>query len=266
MRFWGVRGGIPTPSAANLKYGGNTSCVEVCSAGGERLILDAGSGIRALGREVGQAGGRAHVLLSHFHWDHIQGLPFFVPLYREDWSLTICSMSPAEELEARLSGQMREPYFPAGASPRAERRYLQAGEDGLETGDVRVEAVALHHPGGCVGYRISNGCAVVVFATDHEQGNAEADERLLRAARGADLLIYDAQYTPEEYERRKGWGHGTWEAAALAARDAGVRQLALYHHDPERQDAEVDALVEAARQVFPATFAAEEGRVIEVET
>ncbi|MBI5086300.1 MAG: MBL fold metallo-hydrolase [Acidobacteria bacterium] len=263
LKFWGVRGGTPTPDVSKLAYGGHTPCVEVRLGGQLKLILDAGSGLRSLGAameaERGDSPAEAHLFLSHFHWDHIQGLPFFAPLYSPDWRLTIHSGRPVPEVQAALATQMSHPYFPAAATVRAQLEHRQAGRTGAKIDDLSVLAFALNHPGGSTGYRIDSPYGSIVFATDHEHGDPAGDSRLRLHVQDADILIYDSQYTPAEYEFKKGWGHSTWLEGARLAASAGVKQLILFHHDPERDDDGVSRLEEAAMSVFPNTIAAREG-------
>ena len=274
VRFWGVRGSIPTPQDGFLGVGGNTSCVELTAADGTTLVLDAGTGARALGYALAaRAGGepmRVHVAFSHYHWDHLQGLPFFAPLY--SGSNTVCFYAaaptdrPDDSLHRLLSGQMSFPYFPVPFSDLAaltETTVLTTGEP-AEIGPFNVRPFPVNHPQGAHGYRVELGGASVVYATDYEHGDAGCDAGLRDVARGADLLISDAQYTPEEYPLRKGWGHTTWEHAAHLAASAGVGRLLLFHHDPAHDDAALERILAQAREVFPATDLAREGLAIEL--
>lgn len=269
VRFWGVRGSIASPGASTAQVGGNTSCVEV-RCGGQRLILDAGTGLRALGDSLlaEKQPIDAALLLSHFHWDHIQGLPFFVPAYLPSTKLTIVGSSDGRHsLRDKLSRQMTEPHFPVQLDDlSAELGYREARPNqALEIGDVRVKVARLNHPGGVFAYRIEHAGRSIVYATDTEH-YACVDPVLKSLAEGADLLIYDAQYTPEEYPGKVGWGHSTWEAAVRLANAAGVRQLVLFHHDPRRSDEQVAALEARAATARPGTTAAREGSVMRVET
>jgi len=261
VRFWGVRGSIPTPFAGNMEHGGNTACLEVRYQGGSPLILDAGTGIRRLGQQLLNGNSRkSHLLLTHFHWDHIQGLPFFDPLYRIEQDLDVWSSIPAEQLRSTLERQMSIPYFPVNLTePPRRPGYAQIPSGGLTLEGIRVQPVALHHPGGATGYKLSAGGVTVIYATDHEAGDESHDRVLIEAAGGADVLIIDSQYTPEEYPSRQGWGHGTWLQSTKLARRAGVKQLVLFHHDPARDDEAVRQLVDLARGEFAATVAAREG-------
>jgi phosphoribosyl 1,2-cyclic phosphodiesterase len=263
LRFWGVRGSIPTPQAENLGHGGNTSCIEVRYGDLPPLIFDAGTGLRKLGaslKEEFPGGPECNLFLTHFHWDHIQGLPFFSPLYEGAQKLAFHSSLPVEELYERLAGLMTSPYFPVEFRALAgAERCRRICPDGFQMDGVRVRPFPLYHPQGATGYRIESREATLVYASDHEHGDPASDERLLRMAEGGDLLIYDSQFTGLEYERHKGWGHSTWNEATLLASRANVKQLVLFHHDPHRTDQSMERIVDEARQVFPATVAAKEG-------
>jgi len=266
IRFWGVRGSIATPGAATANVGGNTSCVEV-RCGEELFVLDAGTGLRGLGDDLMRRGERqAEILLSHLHWDHIQGLPFFVPLYVPGTELTL--RGPAwggGGLEGALRRQMSSPGFPVEFADVGARVTLQELAHGsrFASGATRVQAAKLNHPGGVLGYRIEHGGKSVVYATDTEHW-ACVDPALLQLAQDADVLIYDAQYTPEEYPTKVGWGHSTFEAASELAKRAGVKRLVLFHHDPRRDDAAVAELESRARRSFTDVVAAREGMVLDV--
>ncbi len=269
VRFWGVRGSIPTPERGCLGVGGNTSCVEVRAADGTTLVLDAGTGARALGVAMtAEAGGRdaeQHVLFSHFHWDHLQGLPFFAPLHTPGNRVHFYAAQRGNvadsRLDALLQGQMCPPYFPVpfhevGAATTATM--LPEGEP-FVIGGVTVRPFPLHHPQGAHGFRIEAGGASVVYATDYEHGVPAFDDGLRDVARGADLLISDAQFTPDEYLLRKGWGHTTYVEAARLAEEAGVGRLALFHHDPSHDDETLARIETATRGLFAATDLAVEG-------
>ncbi len=268
VRIWGARGSVPTPIMENLRVGGNTSCVEVRAATGESYILDAGTGIRLLGLARGQSETPQrdlHIFLTHFHWDHLQGLPFFTPLYSARNRITFHSACPAAELQQVLQGQMSNPYFPVRFDlVAAELRFEQLRGSAARFGEVQISSFPLHHPGGACGYAIEAGGARVVYATDHEHGDERADAGLMAAARNADVLIYDAQFTPEEYAAHKGWGHSTWLEATGLAEAACVKHLVLFHHDPGHSDEEMQRIVEQARERFPNTSLAIEGESIAV--
>ncbi len=273
IRFWGVRGSIPTPGSGAVRYGGNTSCVEV-EAGPSRLILDAGTGLRLLGDAAASQRGSTReytLFLSHLHWDHIQGLPFFKPLYQESTKIRIYGPRVGEgSLTEILNTQMRPPGFPVRLTEFGARiEFHELGDgDAVAVGDVRVTTARLNHPGGVLGYRVEWQDRALAYATDTEHYSCP-DPKLVALARRADTLIYDAMYLPEEYRgdvgyARVGWGHSTFEAGAAVARAAGVGRLVLFHHDPARTDTEMDQLVDRASRHFAAVSAAREGTSIEL--
>jgi phosphoribosyl 1,2-cyclic phosphodiesterase len=267
LSFWGVRGSIPTPVRENLRYGGNTSCLEVRLGGGEILVFDAGTGIRALGNSLtsGTPDERLviHVFFTHFHGDHIHGLPFFAPLNHEHNQVTFRAHRTGVGLFDVLEGHIREPYFPVDfADFPAQRKLIEIDHEPLSIGEATIRPFRLHHPQGATGYRIEVDGAAIVYASDHEHGNPETDAILLEHARDADILVYDAQYTPEDYERHVGWGHSTWLEATKLAREAGVERLLLFHHSPFRDDDSLDEIVREARTHFESTSAAREGSVL----
>jgi phosphoribosyl 1,2-cyclic phosphodiesterase len=261
VRFHGVRGTTPTPVAANLGHGGNTPCVQILNPAHPEtaLLLDAGTGLHALGHELRQTPPTAtHIFFSHFHWDHIQGLPVFLPLYEKSAHLHLHSTYSTDHLHRTLRLQHAAPYFPVDFNELPAKLTFHQTLACAQIDDLNLEPFALHHPGGSTGFRISNAHSAIVYATDHEPGNAAADDRLLAAARNADILILDAQYTPDEYTAHIGWGHGTWKHAAQIARAAGVKQLVLFHHDPHHDDDALQQIVAEARTHFPNTIAAAE--------
>ncbi|MCC6215689.1 MAG: MBL fold metallo-hydrolase [Polyangiaceae bacterium] len=268
VQFWGVRGSIASPGPATAGVGGNTSTVEV-RCGDRSLVLDAGTGLRALGDRL-MAEGRRDValLLSHTHWDHIQGLPFFVPLYVPGSRLEIWGPRFGERALADvLARQMESPVFPVRLDETGAGRELHElrGGETFALGDVTVRTAKLHHPGGVLAYRIEHGGRAIVYATDTEHW-ACLDPSLVALARDADLLVYDAQYTEDEYRgaagpSRVGWGHSTWEQGVKVADAARVGQLALFHHDPRRDDAAVAELERLAAARRPGTVAAREGMI-----
>ena len=267
LRFWGVRGSTPTPTIENLTFGGNTSCVEIRTADDQCIILDAGSGIRNLGQNLmKEAGGQniqAHVFLTHFHWDHIQGVPFFAPIYGPKNEISFYSGIQGRPLQETLEGQMAQPYFPVKFDQVAAQRNFHtiAKDEVIEVGSARIIPFELNHPQGATGYRIEVGDAVIVYATDYEHGDPRLDEVLRQKAEGADILICDSQYTPAEYETHRGWGHSTWLNAVQVAREANARRLFLFHHDPVHDDQTMMRISEDARMHFENAIAAWEGFV-----
>lgn len=263
VKFWGTRGSIAKAGASTLRYGGNTSCVEVRSSGGTLLVLDSGTGIHNLGRWLVSTDGEprcGHILITHTHWDHIQGFPFFAPLRLPDSEWHVYGPRGAgSSLRDTLAGQMQHTYFPLALERLdAQVCYHDLLEGSFEIGDIRISTQYLNHPALTIGYRIEADGATLVYATDHEPhsralavGDAAMlrgeDERHARFLADADLVIHDAQYTATEYPEKIGWGHSTMEAVVQTALSARVCRLALFHHDPFRDDDAVDRLVTAAR-------------------
>lgn len=264
LKFWGVRGSIPVPQQDMLGFGGNTTCLEVGLPSGEIIIIDGGSGVRNLGMSLLREHRRQlvslHFFLTHFHWDHIQGLPFFAPLYDSANQVTFHASRPVDELQETLEGQMSHPYFPVRFEMlAAKRNFVELAFEPIRYGEAAIYPFPLNHPQNATGFRLELNGAAIVHASDTEHGNPELDKIVREYSREADILIYDSQYTPEEYESRKGWGHSTWLEATRVARDAKVKQLILFHHDPTHDDAFIENIVQQARQCFPASDAAREG-------
>lgn len=269
LRFWGVRGSIPTPCRQNLGYGGNTSCLQVETPQEEVLIFDAGSGIRDLGLQLARqsASGplRIHLFLTHFHWDHVQGLPFFVPLFDKRSTITIYSSPYSAPLQPSVAGVLQHPYFPVPFETVPSRvRLVELGEAPFRAAGAEIRAFPVHHPQGACGYRIEAAGAAAVYIPDREPGVETLDRVVRENARGADVLMHDAQYTLEEYPKCRGWGHSTWEEAVAVARDAQAKRLVLFHHDPEHSDDAMRSIVGRACAAFPAVEAATEGSAIEL--
>jgi phosphoribosyl 1,2-cyclic phosphodiesterase len=283
VRFWGTRGSIAKPGPDTVRYGGNTSCVEVVSAAGTRLIIDCGTGAHELGQTLMAGGGalKGHVLISHTHWDHIQGIPFFGPFFvpGNEWDF-YAPTGFGESLRETLAGQMEYTYFPITPEAfGATIRYHNLSEGTFRIDDIVVHTRYLNHPALTVAFRIEVDGAVVVYTCDHEphsrdlahaHGPLDGQDRLhAEFLRNADLVIHDAQYLAEEYAAKIGWGHSTVEYAVAIAEAVGVKRLALTHHDPTRTDAKVDALVSHAQSLLTpggatTVFAAAEGMTLEV--
>jgi phosphoribosyl 1,2-cyclic phosphodiesterase len=201
----------------------------------------------------------ANILITHFHWDHIQGLPFFLPLYDEANHFHIYSYRPHEApLEETLGGQMTHPYFPVDMDAmRAKRSYTEVSTEAFQLDDFRIQPARVNHPQGCLCFRIENNGKSIVLATDNEPGDPQSDRTLREICRGADILIYDSQYERSQLEgEKKGWGHGTWDEGVNVCLESGVKQLILFHHDPDSDDRAIDALLERAKTRFPNTRAA----------
>ncbi len=267
LKFWGVRGSIPTPAPENLGFGGNTTCLELRLGNGEIVVIDGGTGARKLGLDLlERSGGKSldlDILMTHFHWDHIQGIPFFAPLYSAANRITFRTTKPAEDVQNILEGQMTNPYFPVKFDLLAAKRdfcpMAFAGRELLRGGVLAAHAFPLNHPQGATGFRLESAGAVIVHACDHEHGDEHLDKVIRGYSEGADVLIYDAQFTPQEYPAKKGWGHSTWLEGVKVARDAGVKQLVLAHHDPSHTDEFMRGVLEEARREFDNTIIAREG-------
>lgn len=253
--FWGVRGSVPTPGAATAGYGGNTPCVEV-RAKDEIVILDAGTGIRPLGaalkKEFGEQPIRATILLSHTHWDHIQGLPFFAPLYEAKNRFRILGRQDGFSFGDAVRGLMAPPYFPVSFDQIAGHVTVETLE-ALEfsIGEIAVRAHRLNHPGMALGYKLSVGGRVIAYLADNEvpADDAAVRDDVARFIRNADLVIMDCQYDVGEYGQRCGWGHGCVDEVIDLAATAKVGRFYLFHHDPTHDDARVDQILERARQI-----------------
>jgi len=276
IKFWGVRGSTPTPQPENMRYGGNTSCVEV-RVGDELFIFDCGTGFRMLGEQLRSEFRNkdknrnedraitAHVFVTHFHWDHIQGIPFFRPLYdNPENRFMFHSSNRTRNLKRVMQEQMSSPYFPVNLSEmKAHQDFYELEPGPLQLGDVSVQSAWLNHPQGCLGFRLETKQGVLVYATDNEPGQAEFDKSVRKLAAGADVLIYDSQYLPEEYEaQRRGWGHSHWREAVNVVMESGAKELILYHHDPDHNDECIDKTVTEARNYYPKVRAASEGMEI----
>lgn len=270
LTFWGVRGSVPTPRRENLGYGGNTSCLEIRGADGAIAIFDAGTGIRNLGevllRQSPKQGLKLHVFLTHYHWDHIQGLPLFPPLYAAENEVTFYASERLGSLQQHLRGQMNAPYFPVKFDDiPASIHFVEMNTKSVAVSDLRVNTFPMNHPQGAGGYRVESPAGVVVYASDLEPGHVELDRVVREAAEGADTLIYDTQFTPEEYLTHRGWGHSHWREAAAVAHDARVKELILFHHDPGHNDDMVTEMQNQTRALFERTTSAKEGMVIEYD-
>jgi phosphoribosyl 1,2-cyclic phosphodiesterase len=265
VRFWGVRGSTPTPQIENMGYGGNTSCIEIRTDSDDILIFDGGTGIRLLGNELQQEFGEkpinAHIFFSHFHLDHIQGVPFFKPLYEagNHFTFYFAGRRDANLVMDALAGMMANPYFPVDMSKLpCSREYVDLVEGTFAVANTKILVLPLNHPQGCVGYRIMQNGKVISYCTDFEHGPGWSDRNVRTLAQGADLFIVDSQYTPEELPDHAGWGHSSWKQAIETGIEAGVKRIALYHHDPYHEDPVVEGILENARKLYPNAIAARE--------
>src|ERR1700751_6247447 len=275
IKLWGVRGSLPGPGRATIRYGGNTSCVEV-RADGEIIVLDAGTGIRGLGlalqKELGPGTIKLTFLITHTHWDHIQGLPFFFPAYNSKNLIRILGYEGARAgLAAILAGQMETPFFPVSLHELPSHLAIEELKDmEFHIGKVKVEAKFVNHPGICAGYRLFTSAGSIAYIPDNEpyellklqvaeKGGIDGDEarnfagaeraKIIEFLRDCDVAILDAQYTDEEYKRHVGWGHSPLSSTVRLALDANVKRVLLFHHDPSHDDDMIDRMVEQAREL-----------------
>jgi phosphoribosyl 1,2-cyclic phosphodiesterase len=273
LRFWGVRGSTPTVDKATWRYGGNTACVELTTPAGARVILDCGTGLRMLGRHLETAEEpetrEPHIFVTHYHWDHIQGIPFFSPLYAEQNRFHFYSFRSeylgAGSLKRVFEAQMAHPYFPVDLKAMCAKREFSevSGGDQFQVPGARVTARWLHHPQGCLGFRFETPAGTVVYATDNEPGDPKLDRSLRELADGADIFINDAQFSPEQLATsHKGWGHSSWLEGVRIAEEVGAKNLVLFHHDPDSTDKAVDSILREARGRFANVWAAAEGMVM----
>lgn len=275
VHFWGVRGSIACPGSETVRYGGNTPCVEM-RVGSERLIFDGGTGLRVLGQSLlSQMPVTGHLFFSHYHWDHIQGFPFFVPAFIKINTFYIYgTIAPdGSTVQHRLNDQMLHPNFPVPLQIMgADLKFvdINVGKSIKISDDIVVETALLNHPGEAVGYRVNWRNYAAAYVSDTEHFPDRLDENVLFLARNADVLIYDATYSDEEYHAEKtskvGWGHSTWQEAVKVAKAANVKRLVIFHHDPLHNDDFMDRIGEQVAERFPDSLIAREGLSIQLSS
>lgn len=269
VKFWGVRGSIACPSPRHVGFGGNTSCLEVV-AGDTHIILDAGTGIRALGQEILRSGIRfSRLLLTHTHWDHINGFPFFSPAFQKDRSFTIMAghLSASGGVKAVFAGQMAQPTFPVPLEAMTSTLTFEdfkAGDRFELSPGVQVRTAPLNHPSGATGYRIEYGNKSLCYVTDTEHVIGKPDQNVLGLIEGSDLVIYDSTYTDDEFPSKIHWGHSTWQEGVRLCRAANVGRLAIFHHDPDHEDAFMEQVESDARAMWANAFVARETMVVDL--
>lgn len=266
VKFWGVRGSIACPSPNHVIYGGNTSCIEV-TLGDRHIILDAGTGIRGLGKELLAKGiKRSTLLLTHTHWDHINGFPFFAPAFMPDREFSIHAGHLRDtSIRDVLSEQMRGPMFPVPLEAlQAKLNFIDFPVgDSFGLGDgVMIRTAPLKHPNGATGYRIEYQGKSLCYVTDTEHTPGKPDQDVLGLIEGADLVIYDSSYTDEEFPSRVGWGHSTWQEAIRLGRVSNIKRLALFHHDPDHDDKIMEGIENEARRTWEPTIVARDNMEI----
>jgi len=259
IKFWGTRGSIPAPGAQTLEFGGNTTCVEVVLANGQRVVIDGGTGLRLLGQHLmeNHIPCQFHLLLTHGHWDHLLGIPFFEPIYLESTKVIVDGWPPAFQAMTRVfDSHMGDGFFPVAFDHlKADIDYLNTLANGpLDLDGVLIDSIHLNHPQGGLAFRFREGKHTMVFATDNELGAARGRRipEFVEFVRGCDLLIHDAQYLPEEISERRGWGHSAYDEVVALAQQAEVHNLLFTHHDPGRSDGDVEKIVALSREMMAA--------------
>jgi phosphoribosyl 1,2-cyclic phosphodiesterase len=272
VKFWGVRGSIPSPGPHTVRYGGNTPCVAM-QVGGKYLIFDGGTGLHVLGQSLlRQMPVEAYIFFTHSHWDHIQGFPFFTPAFIKGNTFNIYgAIAPdGSTIEQRLNGQMLHPNFPVPLQIMQANLHFHDVTPGesIAIDDIIIDTGRLNHPGEAVGYRVNWRGGAAVYITDTEHLPDRVDENIVKLAQNADVLIYDSTYTDDEYysptSPKVNWGHSTWQEAVKVAKAANVKTLVIYHHDPSHNDDFLDTVGQEVAAAFPGAIMAKEGLAIPV--
>ncbi len=270
IEFLGVRGTVPVSGRKFIYYGGETHCLRIISKNGGEILVDAGTGIRRLQPEINlnlrKRKLRFNIFFTHFHLDHVIGLPFFEPLYWPEAEFNFYSPWPAGKIKSVLSGLMATPYFPVPFRKTASRKnFYQLKQSRLRLGNFRLRFLEVNHPGGAFAYRIEEGDKALVVVTDHEPDGGQADQELVEFCRRASCLVYDSTYTETEFERKRGWGHSTWKNGLEIMKEAGVDILVLSHFSPDYDDVTITRLLRKARLEYRKVWAARQGYILELQ-
>ncbi|HHF51639.1 MAG TPA: MBL fold metallo-hydrolase [Candidatus Aminicenantes bacterium] len=271
LTFWGVRGSVPVSGKKYVKYGGHTPCASLFSSDKDLIVIDAGTGIMRLGESLMKNRDKKyfhiHLVFTHFHIDHIMGLPFFPSLFSRETKVSFYSPLKPGETQKLLSTLMGGRFFPIPfGKTGAEKNFMEVPSGDFCIGNVRISHIPLNHPQGSFAYRFSEKGRSILFATDTEHPEEGIDEQLVSLAKKADVFIYDATFTPGEYKKgRKGWGHSTWKQGTRIAQKSGVGKLYLSHFNPSHSDKKIDNIIRNAREVFPETYGAREGATLSLK-
>ena len=258
VTFWGTRGSIPSPGQETIRYGGNTTCLEVELNDGTLIIIDAGTGIKKLGQHIvsNSRVGKINIFFTHSHWDHIQGFPLFAPAYLEEYDIEIFGCEPVfHNVQEILTNQMDARYFPVRFSNlKAKINFHEIRQEKLVLGDAVIDCIKNNHPGGANGFKITENGKTLVFITDNElhapENSGSSWQEFVDFCRGADMLIHDSHYRADELENVTGWGHSSFEQAFELAIAARAKELLFFHHDPDRTDDEIDEIVKGFRKTI----------------
>jgi len=267
VKFWGVRGSIACPSPRHMVYGGNTSCLEI-TAGDNRLIFDAGTGIRNLGIQLMKDQGKAsHIFLTHCHWDHINGFPFFEPAYvsGNDFVVSAGNVKDQGGIENVLSAHVNTPTFPIPLSAMQANFDFQdfnCGDEWEISPGLRIVTRPLNHPNGATGYRIEYGGNSICYVTDTEHEIGKPDQNVLDLIQGSNIVVYDSTYTDDEFADKVGWGHSTWQEGVRLCQLAGAKRLVVFHHAPEHDDDFMREVANEVRQSWSSAVVAQEMMIL----
>jgi len=266
ITFWGVRGSFPTPDEDKIKTGGHTSCVSI-ETKEEILIMDMGTGIKNLGKEIisnPNSPSKINIFLSHYHWDHIIGFPVFAPLFSDKYEINLYGKKDEVELEEIINHMLNPIFWPVSINDfKAKINFHNITNDEIKLSDsITIKTQIHHHPNGAFSYKISSNDKIISYITDCEYRTGKPSEKLINFSNNSDLLIHDAHFTPEDLINHKGWGHSSWEQAVTMAQKSNSKQLALFHYSPNYNDTQVQVIEENAKQVFKQTIAAKQGLVI----